>query len=289
MKLVTYNIQYGLGRDGRHDLARVAGELTGADIIALQEVDRFWRRTGMVDGPEVLSRLLRTYHWVFAAFLDLDASEPDARGHPIPRRRQFGTMILSRWPVLSHRTIPLPKLGALTQYSVQQGLQEAVIDVPGLGPLRVYTTHLSHLCAATRRPQMEALMEHLARAPGQGGAWCGDHPDPDAGWTEGGEPPMPEACVLLGDLNCGPGDAEYDRMVGPLTPRLGRVTHRDGLVDAWVAAGHHEASGLTHPLTERRIDHCLVAPSLVGRVRAAWVDTAAQGSDHFPLWVDLET
>jgi len=27
MKLVTYNIQYGLGRDGRYDLARIAREV----------------------------------------------------------------------------------------------------------------------------------------------------------------------------------------------------------------------------------------------------------------------
>lgn len=37
--LVTYNIQYGLGRDGVYDIARIAGEIESADIIALQEVE----------------------------------------------------------------------------------------------------------------------------------------------------------------------------------------------------------------------------------------------------------
>ena len=39
MMFVTYNIQYGLGRDGRYDLERTARVVEGADVIALQEVD----------------------------------------------------------------------------------------------------------------------------------------------------------------------------------------------------------------------------------------------------------
>jgi len=37
MKIVTYNIQYGRGKDGRFDLERIAEEIGGADLIALQE------------------------------------------------------------------------------------------------------------------------------------------------------------------------------------------------------------------------------------------------------------
>ena len=41
MKIVTYNIRFGLGLDGRIDLARIAdGGSESADIIALQEVER---------------------------------------------------------------------------------------------------------------------------------------------------------------------------------------------------------------------------------------------------------
>ena len=34
MKLVSYNIQYGYGADGRYDLPRTARVLDGADVIA---------------------------------------------------------------------------------------------------------------------------------------------------------------------------------------------------------------------------------------------------------------
>ncbi|NKW71504.1 EEP domain-containing protein, partial [Rhodobacteraceae bacterium R_SAG10] len=46
MKLVSYNIQYGFGADGNYDLGRIAQVVDGADIIALQEVERNWSRTG---------------------------------------------------------------------------------------------------------------------------------------------------------------------------------------------------------------------------------------------------
>ncbi len=40
MKLVTYNIQYGVGKDSKCDLGRIAQAVDGADVIALQEVAR---------------------------------------------------------------------------------------------------------------------------------------------------------------------------------------------------------------------------------------------------------
>ncbi len=94
-------------------------------------------------------------------------------------------MILARLPIISSRNFPLPKFGSLTQ----QGVLEAVIDTPDTGPLRAYSIHLSHLSSGTRLPQIDALLEINRRAPGEGGAWCGGHPDPSAGWTEGDMPP----------------------------------------------------------------------------------------------------
>ena len=58
MKFVSYNIQYGFGADGRYDLDRVADVIADADVIALQEVERNWQRSGNDDQPELLSRRL---------------------------------------------------------------------------------------------------------------------------------------------------------------------------------------------------------------------------------------
>jgi endonuclease/exonuclease/phosphatase family metal-dependent hydrolase len=133
VKLVTYNIQYGLGRDERYDLGRIAAAVAGADIIALQEVERHWRRSSAVDSPAALSASLPEHHWVYGANLDMDASYRDAAGRLVNRRRQFGTMILSRLPIVSSRNHLLPKYATLMQHSIQQGALEAVVITPRRG------------------------------------------------------------------------------------------------------------------------------------------------------------
>jgi endonuclease/exonuclease/phosphatase family metal-dependent hydrolase len=196
-------------------------------------------------------------------------------------------MILSRLPIVSSRNHMLPKYGTLTQHSIQQGALEAVIIGERAGPVRVYSAHLSHLSAETRMPQVEALLAIHARAPGEGGAWCGGHPEPEAGWTEGEMPPMPADAILLGDFNFEWNAPEYDRIVGPSSARYGRLNHLTGFVDAWVAAGHREDEGATID-AGRRIDHCFVSPALASRIRSARIDAAAAGSDHWPLWVEMD-
>ena len=287
MKFVTYNIQYGLGKDNRYDLARIAREIEDADVIALQEVERHWQRSGCVDSPAVLGAQLPEHHWVYGANLDMDASYRDAEGRLVNRRRQFGTMILSRLPIVSSRNHMLPKYGTLTQHSIQQGALEAVVVTERAGPVRIYSIHLSHLSAETRLPQVEALLDIHSRAPSEGGAWCGGHPEPEAGWTEGNMPPMPVDAILLGDFNFERDASEYARIVGPATERYGRLNRLTGFVDAWVAAGHREDEGATIP-SGRRIDYCLVSSMLAPRVRSSWIDANATGSDHYPLWTEID-
>jgi endonuclease/exonuclease/phosphatase family metal-dependent hydrolase len=287
VNIVTYNIQYGLGKDRQYDLARIAREIEGAELIALQEVERHWQRSGEVDMPTVLAAHLPEHHWVFGANLDMDASFRDAAGRLVNRRRQFGTMILSRLPIVSSRNHLLPKYGTLTQHSIQQGALEAVIVSERAGPVRVYSVHLSHLSQAIRLPQVDALLAIHARAPGEGGAWCGGHPDPEAAWTEGEMPPMPAEAIVMGDFNFEWSATEYDRLVGPLSARYGRLSHLTGFVDAWVAAGHRENEGVTAD-NGKRIDYCFVSSALASRVKSARIDTAATGSDHQPVWVEID-
>ncbi len=99
MKLVSYNIRFGLGPDQNVDLERIADTVNDADIIALQEVERYWKHSGMTDQPEIISSHLQQYYWLYFPAFDVDASEAQNDGSILNRRRQFGPMGLSRWPI----------------------------------------------------------------------------------------------------------------------------------------------------------------------------------------------
>ncbi|MCG8510709.1 MAG: hypothetical protein MI741_15920, partial [Rhodospirillales bacterium] len=139
MKFVTLNMQYGLGKDDRYDLSRTVEAVRGADVIALQEVERFWQRSGCADQAAVMAEAFEDYHWVYAPGLDMDASYRDDAGRLVNRRRQHGVMLLSRPPIVASRMFPLPKYGTLVQHSLQLVLLEGVIVTPA-GPVKIFTS-----------------------------------------------------------------------------------------------------------------------------------------------------
>ena len=59
LTVATFNIHHGEGTDGRLDLERTAAAIaaTGAGLIALQELDRGFARSGGVDQPAELAEL----------------------------------------------------------------------------------------------------------------------------------------------------------------------------------------------------------------------------------------
>lgn len=288
MKVASYNIQYGRGRDGVFDLKRIASAIAGADVIALQEVERYWQRSGMCDQVEELAELLGDYHWVYGAGVDVDASHRDANGRIQNRRRQFGNMLLSREPILSSRNHLLPKYASLGPMSIQRSALEGVVET-GRGMLRVYSVHLTHLSAQTRMPQVESLLGIHRRAPIEGAALSGSEHVED--WTREGMPPaLPDDAILMGDFNLEPDSEEYTRIAGPVSPYGGRITNPRGFVDAWVAAGNGELEGTTADIDGRpvRIDYCFVSARLRDAITAARIDTQAAGSDHQPIWVEID-
>jgi endonuclease/exonuclease/phosphatase family metal-dependent hydrolase len=271
MRFVTYNIHFGIGRDGHHDLDRIATAIDGADIVALQEVERFWPRSGMVDQPVELGKRLPEYWWVYGPNLDLH-STATFPGEAAARRRQFGNMVLSRRPILASENHPLPRLPGARQ-SMRRGALEVVVHGES-GALRVVSTHLCYLSASTRVAQVAELERRHAEVLRDGGAWTGEHPV-SGGWHLGDEPPTPESAVVLGDFNFAPASPEYLETIG---------SGNGPFVDAWLLA----ASGPGATKDGERIDQAWVTPDLVPHVRAAWVDDQAAGSDHQPAWFVID-
>jgi len=287
VKIVTYNIQFGRGRDDRVDLHRIASAVQGADIIALQEVDRYWPRSQNVDQVTALSRLLPGYYWAYGAGLDIvdptTAAEPQARG----RRRQFGNLFLSRYPLLSVRNHLLPQYAGLNSLSIQRSALEVLIDTRS-SQLRLYNLHLTHLSSATRTRQLHHLLELHDQAGITGPPISGRIAHPD--WPVDLPQLIPSNAVLMGDFNLEHNSPEYSLLAGPVCDYGGRIENPCRFVDAWVATDHDEAGGVTSDIHGRpvRLDYFFVSCPLQSVIRDCWIDCKTQGSDHQPVWLDVK-
>ena len=241
MKLVTYNIQYGVGKDWKNDLGRIAQAVDGADVIALQEVVRHLPMTGAGDQPAELAALLLGYYWVYGAAVDLDRSEVGEDGSIVNRRMQFGNMLLARRPILSSRPFMLPKLSVIDGQTSQRVALEGIVETDS-GPLRLFSVHLSAAYSRERKLQVAELLRLHREGPMSGAATDGPN-----NWAERNAlkcPPVPETAVIMGDFNFEPSHPEYALMTGEVDPIYGRITTRDGFADAWVRAGHGEDEGV---------------------------------------------
>lgn len=291
MKLVSYNIQYGFGADGRYDLERAAAVVADADIIALQEVERHWLRTNEDDQPERLGRLLPEHFWVYGPAFDVDASR--GRSAAKSRRRQFGAMLLSRWPIEWSRLHLLPMQRTIAPLNTQNAALEGLIRTPA-GPVRFLSLHLAHIGAEERLEQIDFLLERHRGAVARGGPWSGADDEPERNWTQNeAEPASPAAAIWMGDFNAEPGSDEYRRITGR-TPYHRGARYAGGLVDAAVAAGQEPDACFTHAKAvegapwRRRLDYCFVDAALAPHVVSHRVDTQAQASDHFPVFVEID-
>ncbi len=261
--ILSWNIQCGLGCDGRVDLARiarVAKSMGEADVICMQEVTR--NDPAIADGADQaaqLAELFPGYQVLFGPGLDRPP-------------RQFGNLILSRLPVLQvfHHLLPQPAQGGIKH--MQRQAIEVVVETRG-GPLRVVTTHLEYYSDAHRAAQIErlrALQDEVAGNEAQPPKPAASPYDPV---------PRPASLVLCGDLNLLPRDAQYELLFAP------------PLVDAW----RHVRGGEPHPPTTGLFDrkqwpmggHCrdyfAVTADVVQRIAAIEVDLATDASDHQPL------
>ncbi|MEQ8707404.1 MAG: endonuclease/exonuclease/phosphatase family protein [Rhodospirillales bacterium] len=280
MQLATYNIQFGLGKDGEIDIDRIARELNNADIIALQEVERFWDRSLNLDEVKEIAELFPDHYYVYGPGIDLNAGYRSARRALVSRRKQFGNMILSRYPILSSRNHLLyHRVEDPAKLTIQRAAIEATI-MTELGALRILSTHLSHSSAADRERQIRQLQQRLADGVAERGVLTGD---PGAGyWKRDPQPaPFSDQYIVMGDFNLTPGFPEYQMLTDK--------TSRAPLVDLAVATGQDGPSGWTCEEEDgrNRIDYVFCSPGLVSRVTSLHVDHAATGSDHQPVFATL--
>ena len=284
MKLITWNIQWGCGIDGRVDLARIvahARALADFDVLCLQEVaDNFPGLEGNDDRDQFaeLRALLPGYAAVEGYGVDVIGDGG--------RRRRFGNMIFSRYGILSARRHALPWPVDPGKPTMPRVAVEATLQAP-MGPLRITTTHLEYYSELQRRAQAVRLrnlhdeaLQRAARAR---------YPDSrEANPTFDPQPQAPQA-ILCGDFNCPPESAAYAEIQHPLTGGLARY------VDAWpqVHGRHpHAPTFCVHEKNYGKSPYCcdfvFVSENVATRVHAIEVDGDTKLSDHQPVVVTLD-
>lgn len=220
------------------------------DIVGMQEIDRFWARSDYQDEPAVLSQALGLEHVCYAPNLD---HGPDSHS-TVPH--QYGTVILSRFPILECTNTLLRRVST----EEQRGLTRALVNVRGV-PLQFFNTHL-HTTQAARLLQTADIAVVLDAAP--------------AG---------PK--VVMGDFNA---RSTFETTVPEMEPIYQR------LVDTWRVAPLPDADnpiGFTSSarlvgLPTSRIDYVFVTADVEAGGTFVPITAATRlAADHYPVVADI--
>jgi endonuclease/exonuclease/phosphatase family metal-dependent hydrolase len=289
MRCVSYNIQYGIGLDGKYQLGRIIDAIREADVICLQEVSRNNpSNEGRDMVAEIAAALPDRFH-VFGSNFDANvASHVDKQGRAHTVMFQLGNMILSRTPIHLSRNLLLPRYRSFEAMNFQRGALEALIETP-LGFVRFYSTHLDHRSPQERLAQIRYVKDRVLLSPLEGLAL--------SGLAERGfpEPPVPEHFVVMGDFNMLAGSPEYAELCGLPDHEFGLPLTADLFVDSAVrlgASGDDLVSWVDPDRPEdarrwKRIDFAFTSASLAAHLKSYRADRQAVGSDHLPIWMEL--
>ncbi len=162
IRVLTWNIHHGAGLDGQIDLDRIAAQIrsSGADLVALQEVDRGVLRSDRRDIPAELADRLGM-HQVFGKNIDFQGGD-------------YGNAVLSRFPVLESENHHYEMI----RKGEQRGLLTTVVRTPA-GPVQFWTTHIDYRKDDSERVQhAHAIVERLrSEQPAIPTILCGDFND----------------------------------------------------------------------------------------------------------------
>jgi len=284
MKILSWNVQWCRGIDGRVDPSRIVSEakrIADFDVLCLQEIaDNYPEpRLGGNDARDQFAEIAGLLPG-FEAVTGIAVDQP-AEGS---RRRRFGNMILSRLPVKQVYRWLLPFPHEPGKAGMPRIAIEAVIGDRG-GDVRVITTHLEWYSAVQRGAQVDALRRIYADGYAHAHA-------AEITMREDGGPfetfLRPRAAVVCGDFNLEHASDLHARMVAP---------HDDGtpaLVNSWDLLHPGEPYPATFCIYnqmgnygELHCDFFFASPEAAARIESFFVDQQTQASDHQPIVLTL--
>jgi endonuclease/exonuclease/phosphatase family metal-dependent hydrolase len=164
LRIMTYNVHSCVGMDGKLSPLRIAKviEQFNPDVVALQELDVFRKRSEHEDQAKIIAEILEMDHF-FAPAIVLE-------------NEKYGDAILSRLPMKHIKTDILP---GYIEGSRREPRGALWVEIQvGLKKVQVITTHLG-LTFAERQLQIDALLSES--------------------WLESEQ--CPENIIFCGDLN----------------------------------------------------------------------------------------
>jgi endonuclease/exonuclease/phosphatase family metal-dependent hydrolase len=279
MRVVSWNIRWGCGKDGRiriHAIIDVLRKLN-PDVICLQEV--------AANHPELegsaSANQFKQLAGAFGGYHSIEQATSEIYRNNMPRL--FGNLILSKYRITQvHRhLLPWPSDPA-NPPGMPRGAIEVVLDTP-IGKLRVLNTHLEYYSLAQRMAQVRQL-KYLHREACERARLAPPEPTLDAPFQFG---VRPGTAIQCGDFNMTPESPEYQQLLAPDEDAL-------PLVDTWRAvhpsqpraptAGLH---GFPWPEKAECFDFMFVTDDLAGRITGADVQSETAASDHQPIMLDL--
>ncbi|MCB1907579.1 MAG: endonuclease/exonuclease/phosphatase family protein [Rhodocyclaceae bacterium] len=281
MRILSWNIQWGRGADGRVDLHRTIARIQACgplDAICLQELALDWPglagQASPIDGPAVFAAAFPQHMALYAPALE--------RGDGANGCRSFGNLMLVAGPVGQIWRRPLPAPADPAVRSMQRVCLEVVLERPG-GDLRVLTTHLEYYSVLQRRAQVAALRDWQREIAAEG-----VQQRPARADSLFGGPRRPPAAVLCGDFNFAPEAPEMATLTAAddgqaVWSDAWRIVH--GGVAHAPSVGLHGADWPDHPYC---CDYFFVSDELAARLRHIEVLSDTAASDHQPLLLELD-
>ena len=160
MRVVSWNIHWGCGKDGRiriHAIIDVLRRLN-ADVICLQEV--------AANHPELegsaSANQFKQLSGALGAFQAIEHATSEIYRHNTPRL--FGNLMLSKYRItqVQRHMLPWPADPG-SPAGMPRGAMEAVLDAPR-GRVRLVTTHLEYYSRMQRLAQVQQLRKLHAEA-----------------------------------------------------------------------------------------------------------------------------
>ncbi|WP_243354574.1 endonuclease/exonuclease/phosphatase family protein [Bacillus litorisediminis] len=156
VNVMSYNIHHGKGIDRKLDLNRIAEVInkSNADVIGLNEVDRYFSKRSMYEDQISLLAKQLQMDYVFSPSITLKSKNSEIA-------RQYGNALLSKFPILKSKST---QIHAASKFREGRSILETAIEIDQKQLLQVLVTHIS-FNPSSRKKQIQYILDFVQQNP----------------------------------------------------------------------------------------------------------------------------